>query len=484
VRKDHPARTIADLRGKSFVYMNRNSITGYLFPEMLLCEAGLPELPRFFGKQKQVRKEKSALYAVLLGEADVACISESLLEVLSELNPAIGRKLRVLAKSEPFPKGLLVGGPNLPPDAIPHLLAALCDDTPNASRRDEALTFFHVDGFVRAADSDLDSVRRLVKQIDSRRKRHMDPGCSRWISDVEVKCTALVGEFPVRFCSKKCRDLYLSNRERARPDAKDRVYVIGVSPYMMFDRDPRDTRASLDLLLEEFHRKNDYGLIVEMLPSNEVAQVRFGEGTMSWAYLSGPGYVRMRKKVGITPVVRYSMRRDSFRASLVTLQKSGFTDLPDLEGQVLAMSTDESSTARLYLETVMHGTGRPAEEYFSSIVSCPSEESAVRAVALGEATAALVSTQALGLLKELSPGLYGGLSAIRTSEELISGPICQADGLPKKISDSLTKYVLKLHEKPAGKELLMAFRTTRLVRATDADYEPIRRMMKTLEEKR
>jgi ABC-type phosphate/phosphonate transport system substrate-binding protein len=483
VRADDNARSLDEMRGRTFAYLNRNSLISYLYPQWLLARSGELELEEFFGKVVKVTKEKSALYAVLLGDVDVTCVSDHLFKVLSEMNPALGRKLRVLSESPPLPLGVLVGGPGFHREAIPHTIAALCEDQGIATRIGETLRILRVGSMRRVEDADFEPVRNLVRLLDDVRRVHLDPICGRRLSAAEVGATDSLGGRPVRFCSPECKKRYAEHRARSAPDHPDRLYVIGVSPDLTYEGSLQDAREVVDLVMSRFTASCGDTLVVEILPDLETALGRLREGTMAAVHLTPAGYVWLRKRIPVRPLLRHCSLGDTFRALLVVGARATCRSVEDLRGRSLATSARERTPEEFFLRTLLRSLGKEAPtSYFEAVIRCPSEESALRAVAIGQADAALATSRTFEVLKDLRPALGRNLRILQSSEEMVVGPIAGHPDLPRDLIERLEDFGLHLHESDEGRALLDYFRTGRMVRATDADYEGIRRMLESLEE--
>jgi len=101
VRRNDPATTLADLRGRRYALNDPASNTG-----MNLIRAMIAPLTRgeaFFGAVTVTGAHAASAEAVAAGEADVAAIDCVAFALLQRLRPAATRPLRVLAWTAPSP---------------------------------------------------------------------------------------------------------------------------------------------------------------------------------------------------------------------------------------------------------------------------------------------------------------------------------------------------------------------------------------------
>jgi phosphonate transport system substrate-binding protein len=477
VRKDDPAKTIADLKGRTFVYQSHTSTVGYVYPRSLLLAAGQGDVTRFFGRTVQVTKEKSAIYAVVLGEADVASVSSETLGVLAELKPALVGKLRVIHESPPVSMGVLVLGPKADPRWVSVIHDCLCAD-PLAPELQELLKVIRLGHLKRAEPEQFESVQAMADIIERALKRYLCPICGSAMTTSEVHREEKVGEASIRLCSEPCVRTYAEHCRRAQPGAEDPLLVVGVSLDMIFDGNPMDALALAVKLYEAMQDEGGRDVAVEVVPSLAVARARLEAKTLSLVSVTAPGYVRLRRSTRILPLARNEMVGPEFRLVLLTTKASSHRAFTDLAGGSIALTSQPQTSARAYLAALLREQGRRLpEDYFDRIVTCPSNESAIRAVSFGQADAALVRGATYDLIQELKPGVCRKLRVLLTSDSFLNGPTCARPDLDPEIIRRLRKLMLGLHESPEGRAILGFFRARSLVAVKDADYNPLRRLM-------
>ncbi len=153
------AKTLLDLRGKRFASADIISTTGWLFPAMLLIDAG--ENPsRFFEEHIITGSHDRSLQAVIDGFVDGAAVHGLVYSQIVAEDPSILQKVRVLAKSAPFGIPPVVAHPELDPELKKELLSVLLTMHENADGK-SILEKLQIDRFV-VPSADLFSTLRLA----------------------------------------------------------------------------------------------------------------------------------------------------------------------------------------------------------------------------------------------------------------------------------------------------------------------------------
>ncbi len=103
VRSNSGLNTLADLRGRSLMLWHsmRTDLAG-AWLEVELAANGLETMGDFLGSVTEEDKLSRAVLPVFFGRADACLVTRAGLELMRELNPQLGRELRVITASEPY----------------------------------------------------------------------------------------------------------------------------------------------------------------------------------------------------------------------------------------------------------------------------------------------------------------------------------------------------------------------------------------------
>jgi phosphonate transport system substrate-binding protein len=161
---DHPARTFADLRGRTWSYNNNGSHSGYNVVRHHLVE--LRETGGFFGRVVCGGWHQGSIQLVLDGVIDAAGVDCTVLETEVAARPELATALRTIAEIGPSP---------IPPVVVPRTLdaarkarlrALLLGMAEDPSGR-AVLTTGRMTGFVSVRDADYDPIRAMARRAEA-----------------------------------------------------------------------------------------------------------------------------------------------------------------------------------------------------------------------------------------------------------------------------------------------------------------------------
>jgi len=114
-------RTISDLVGKSFGYTDIKSTSGYVYPRLMLKNAGMD--PRtIFNKTYFLNKHDKVYDAVGKKVIDAGGVSITMWDRAVKRN---GNVYRILSRSEPIPRNAIIAGSHLPENLVNQLRVIL-----------------------------------------------------------------------------------------------------------------------------------------------------------------------------------------------------------------------------------------------------------------------------------------------------------------------------------------------------------------------
>lgn len=161
-RKDSGLKTLDDLQGKRFAFVDPKSASGYVYPRAMLIEKGFtPE--RYFRETIFAGGHDKVIAAVLEGRADAGAIYDGALGVAKAMGVST-ENLTTLASTDPIPHDAIAVRISMDEALSKKIQAALVDlDKSEAGRQAVAKSKKKLTGHVIAEDSLFDVVRRTAK---------------------------------------------------------------------------------------------------------------------------------------------------------------------------------------------------------------------------------------------------------------------------------------------------------------------------------
>lgn len=159
-RKDSGIKTVADLKGKTFAFVDPSSTSGHLFPKAGLMKAGFnPD--KDFGRVIFSGSHDSNAVAVQNGKVDAVAIADRILDAAIAKNLAKREDLVVVWTSQPIPESPTVWRKDLDPALKKRVQAAFLDvkDIPWS---DQGM----LNGFHPTNDAAYDVIRDTAKLLN------------------------------------------------------------------------------------------------------------------------------------------------------------------------------------------------------------------------------------------------------------------------------------------------------------------------------
>jgi phosphonate transport system substrate-binding protein len=164
VRRDSKIESLADLRGRSFAF-HRNSRLSLSQPwlDTLLAEKGLPPAAAFAGRITQSSRLANVVLPVFFRTTDACVVTRNGFDLMSELNPQVGKELKVIATSVELVPCVFAFRADYSPPFKEQLLDGLRNlhKTPAGL---QMLTIFHGEKLEEQPVSCLDSATELLDQ--------------------------------------------------------------------------------------------------------------------------------------------------------------------------------------------------------------------------------------------------------------------------------------------------------------------------------
>lgn len=164
-KKNSGINTVADMKDKRIAFVDRATVTGYLFAIAYLRENGVKDIDRYFREYSFTGSHSSVIYSVLDNRADIGTVKSKAFNMMLGKDPALGNELSVLARSGELPDTTLCLRKDLPAEIklkIRDILLNMDKDPKGL----EALRKFGALKFVPAAKEDYQPIFELAKKTN------------------------------------------------------------------------------------------------------------------------------------------------------------------------------------------------------------------------------------------------------------------------------------------------------------------------------
>jgi phosphonate transport system substrate-binding protein len=266
-----------------------------------------------------------------------------------------------------------------------------------------------------------------------------------------------------------------------RVNAQDReprhTLLRGVVSSQVFGNVNRnDVRAALKTWFDAVGRQKGYVLdsTVDIVDSAAAIRERLQSHSVELVMMGLVDYMQLENSNLVVPVLtdaRTSQGAAPYSYVVVVNPSSGATSIAGLRGKnLLLCARGSGGTGAAWLELLLstEKLGRTAS-FFASIQTPAKPQSCILPVFFGKADACVVDEVNLNLAKEMNPQL-GQLRVIARSRPMIEAVIAvPAD--PHPYQKELIDNMLSLHQDPRGRQLLMVFKTERMVRIQPGDLD-------------
>jgi len=164
VRKDSNIATVADMKNKSLVLVDKATYAGYIFQLFYFKYYGINNLEDYFSRISFANSHDAAVWAVYTGEADVGGAKNHIFNNFKEKYPDFNEKMRIVAESPEVPSNGFAVRKDLNSATKTWLKALLLTMDESQEGRD-ALKKFGALKFVKTSDEDYEALYNMIKDL-------------------------------------------------------------------------------------------------------------------------------------------------------------------------------------------------------------------------------------------------------------------------------------------------------------------------------
>ena len=162
VRKDSGIKGIEDLKGKVMIYVDKASVSGYVFPLAYFKEHGVKNAQTYLKGYSFAGSHDAAIRDVLSKDADVGAVKSTVYHALAAKDPRIERELTIIAESIEMPSDALWLSRNLDSGIRKKFKEVLLNMNKDAEGQ-EVLSEFGAKEFIETTVDDYKGVLTILK---------------------------------------------------------------------------------------------------------------------------------------------------------------------------------------------------------------------------------------------------------------------------------------------------------------------------------
>ena len=164
VRKDSGIKTLKDMEGKRFAFVEKATTAGYLLPLAYFKENKITDYKTYFKKTYFTGTHEDAIYDVMNQKADIGAAKNTIFYWLATIDKRITDELVILEKSPDVPENGLALRKDLD-DSIKHKLKHTLLNMHHDSEGINVLKKFGAREFIETTDDDYATVYQYAEKI-------------------------------------------------------------------------------------------------------------------------------------------------------------------------------------------------------------------------------------------------------------------------------------------------------------------------------
>ncbi|MBL0387021.1 phosphate/phosphite/phosphonate ABC transporter substrate-binding protein [Tumebacillus sp. ITR2] len=159
---DATIKDVKDIKGKKVAFVDGASAAGYLYPVVMIKNAGLNPDTDISGVMSGGHDK--ALMALYRGDVDVATVFDAAIDqTIAKTTPDAKDKLEIFATSEPIPNDTVSIRPDLPADFKTKVADAFKKIMSTDEGKKIGMDIYNFDGLVAGDDKNFDPVRKMIE---------------------------------------------------------------------------------------------------------------------------------------------------------------------------------------------------------------------------------------------------------------------------------------------------------------------------------
>ena len=251
--------------------------------------------------------------------------------------------------------------------------------------------------------------------------------------------------------------------------------TLGIHPYLA----AAELYKRFTPLAEYLEKKLGTEVTIRISSTYEANMLSISSGEIDIAFMGPVAYARLPGNSGPTPLLAAfeSNGNRTFRGVIIVRRESGINNLPQLKGKKFAFGPPTSTMGNIVPRAMLLKEGVNVDQLGQAEYMANHDNIALSVLA-GRFDAGALKED---IFRQYEPQ---GLRALAISDPVPDHLFVARHGLPGGTIDKLRQILLSLQDTEEGRQILASIQDslTALVPVTDADYDGIRDMIKSLDQ--
>ncbi len=246
---------------------------------------------------------------------------------------------------------------------------------------------------------------------------------------------------------------------------------------------PKEGFAYYKRLLK--YLEDGLGRPVKLVDRSNYAEINalFQSEEIDAAFVCGRPYIDGHDEFGLELLVQPVVYGETvYYSYIIVNEDSDIESFDQLKGKSFAFTDPKSNTGMLAPAYLLAKKGETPETFFRKFIYTYAHDKSIQAVALGFADGAAVDSLIWEYLSAVHPELTDRTRVIRRSEPYGIPPFVVNPSIDNNTKSRIKELLLRMHDDPQGREILLGMKVDRFVEGSDSDYDSIRHMRTFVEE--
>jgi len=165
VRKDSGIKTVKDMKGKQFAFVDKETTAGYLLPVVYFETKGIKNYKAYLKEVYFTGTHRGAIYDVLNKKADIGAAKNTVFERLAVSDSRLSNELTIIERSPEVPENGLVVRKDFN-SALKEKLKQIMLNMDRDPEGQKVLKQFGASKFIETTDEDYEPVYKYARKIN------------------------------------------------------------------------------------------------------------------------------------------------------------------------------------------------------------------------------------------------------------------------------------------------------------------------------